>query len=148
MKVRLALAFLLIAAVVVAVVVIKYPPSKPEGREKPPAQRPKPPAAEPEEVVTAYLTALTKQEHRRAYELLSAESRQAHTYEEFAAACKQAGFPSLDVGAANVRSKEGDRATVAVPMVEDPAEAGFTMAKEEGAWKVVFREGTPWFPYP
>lgn len=147
MKARLAVFLLLVAAAVVIIAVLRLPVRRP-----PPAARPRPHpgpvAAGAKEVVIAYLSALQKQDYRGAHAHLSAGSQAAHAFDSFARECEKAGFPSLDVEAAQEKAGEGGGTMVVVPMVEDPATAGFTMVREKGEWKIVFVEGSPWFPYP
>jgi len=147
MRTRLAWLLLLVAVVVIAVVILRYPAARPT-RPVPPVAGPGPVAGGPCEVVRVYLTALEERDYRRAYELLSSDSQAERPYREFVSLCEGAGFPSLDVEAAQEKPSADDRAIVVVPMVEDPAEAGFTLVKEGGVWKIVFMKGSPWFPYP
>jgi len=146
-KVRLAVAIIVLAAAIAAAVFFLYPPQKP----KPPGPKPlvtaRPQAPPPKEVVVRYLKALQSRDCRAAYDLLSATSRQAHPYPEFVSLCEKAGSPSLDVEAATEKASHDDRASVTVPMIEDPAEAGFALVREGEAWKIVFAKGSPWFPY-
>ncbi len=151
MKTRRVLILVLAAAVVavaIAAIVLRKPaqPSPPPPRPAPPEQRPQ--ATGPAEAVVAYLEALSDRDFRAAYEYLSAESRAAHPYDEFIALCEESKGPSLDLGSASEHPAEGDRVTVIVSMLWDPAEASFTTEQEGGAWRVVFIKGKPWFPYP
>ncbi|MDH4178952.1 MAG: hypothetical protein OEV33_00460, partial [Armatimonadota bacterium] len=61
---------------------------------------------------------------------------------------KESKGPSLDVESAAEHRANRDRVTVTVSMLWDPAEASFTTVRQDGAWRVVFIEGKPWFPYP
>jgi hypothetical protein len=147
MKARLAVFLLLVAAAVVIIAVLRLPVRRPGAVVRPRPQR-GPAAAGAKQVVIAYLRALQKQDYRTAYAHLSARSQGAHPFDSFAQDCQKAGFPSLDVEAAQEKTSEGGGTTVVVPMVEDPATAGFTMVREKGEWKIVFVKGSPWFPYP
>jgi len=106
------------------------------------------PASTPKEVVASYLEALENEEHRTAHGLLSEASRRAHPYEEFVALCEQGEAPHYDLAPTREIAGEGEEVVVLVPIMEDPAEASFTTVREGGAWRVVFIEGAPWFPYP
>jgi hypothetical protein len=55
---------------------------------------------------------------------------------------------SFDVSGATEGPEEDGRVVVSVPLLEDPAQAGFTTVKEGAGWKVVYLSGVPWFPYP
>jgi hypothetical protein len=101
----------------------------------------------PREVVTSYVEALHRKDYRAAYALLSARSQQLHPYEGFVKLAESAGAADLDLGAAREGEEKDGRVVVSVPIVEDPAEAAFTMVRESGRWKVVFIGGLPLFPY-
>lgn len=151
-RMRIAVALLVVAAAVVIVAVVRLPSASP-GATLPPAggrQGGLPaPARGPREVVLAYLQALDRKDYRAAYQHLSRRSQQAHPYAEFEDACERAGLPSYDLGAVREKPGErGDQVTVVVPLSEDVAEASFVTAREEGGWKVVFIGGAPGFPYP
>ena len=147
MKTRLAVILILAAAVVVAIVLIRFP--APESTPPPSAVRPPAPVpSTAREAVVAYLEALYRKDFRAAYEHLSSGSREAHPYDEFLKLCEKGEATNFDLAAAEEGPVEEGRVVVTVPLVEDPAEAGFTMVNEEGRWKVVFTTGVPWFPYP
>ncbi len=153
MKTRLALILVLlaaVAAVAIAVVTLRRPKPTPPlpVPTTPTHQQPEPEAAEPLDAVAGYLNALESDDFGEAYRYLSAESRVAHTYDEFAALCAERKGPSLDVTAARQHREDEGRVTVAVPMLDEPGEAGFTTVRERGSWRVVFVQGSPWFPYP
>lgn len=147
MKTRLALLFLLIAAAVVVAAILRYPMSQPPPAPAP-TPPPKPQSSSPTQVVAAYLGALEKKDFLAAYRHLSSASQQAHPYEEFVSLSEKSGVPSYDLAGASEKTSGEGRVIVTVPLVEDPAEAGFTLVREEGAWKVVFIGGVPSFPYP
>jgi len=146
MKARLCVLIVLVAVAAVVWVVLRYPAAKPPA--KPPPRKPQAAPMSPKQVAQSYLTALEREDYRAAYELLSAEYRKLHAADEFAALCKDSGAPSLDISAAVEQAGEGGRMVVLVPMVEDPAAASFTLVQEDGQWRIVFRTGSPWFPYP
>lgn len=146
MKARAAMVVLLVAAIVIAVVLLRA-----RGPEPPPALAPrKPPASaeSPREVVVSYLEALYQRDFARAYGYLSARSRQVHPYDEFVAQCEEVGVTVYDLAAVEAGPEEEGRVVVRVPLLEDPAEAGFTTVREAGGWRVVFIGGVPGFPYP
>ena len=151
MKTRLVLILVLLVAVAAATTAIiklraPKPTFPPSARTNPAQQQPE--AAAPLDAVAGYLNALASDDFGVAYQYLSAESRAAHTYDEFAALCAERKGPSLDVAAARQHREDEDRVTVAVPMLDEPGEAGFTTVREQGSWRVVFVQGSPWFPYP
>ena len=150
MKTRVAAILVLVAVIVVAVIIIKFPSPKAPSAEPPaaPATPPPTPAAgTPTEVVVSYLEALYGDDFVTAYGLLSEASREAHSQEDFVELCERGAATSYDLESVREGSPEGDRVIVNVPLVEDPAEAGFVTVDEDGAWKVVFIHGAPWFPY-
>ncbi len=146
MKARVALLIVVAALAAVVWAIVKFPSAKPP--PKPPL--PKPASAAPLEVVQDYLSALERKDYDAAYGLLSKESQKVHSRDEFAALAEKYAAPSLDAAAAVEQSAEPGRAVVMVPMVEDPATSSFTLVKEEGEWRILFRNqgGSPWFPYP
>jgi hypothetical protein len=150
MKTRVAAVLVLVAVIVVAVIVIKFPSPQAPPSEPPagPATPPTPAAGTPTEAVVSYLEALYGDEFLTAYGLLSEASREAHSQEEFVELCERGAVTNYDLESVREGSPEGNRVMVNVPLVEDPAEAGFATVEEEGAWKVVFISGAPWFPYP
>ncbi len=114
-----------------------------------PVEPPTPsPAASPREAVALYLEALERNDFRTAHRYLSADSREAHPYDEFLKLCERGEATNYDVAAARERPGADDRVVVMIPLVEDPAEASFTTSLEAEGWKVVFIGGAPWFPYP
>lgn len=146
MKMRLALLIVAVALVAVIWAMLRFPSVKPAS--KPP--HPKPPAASPREVVHDYLTALEQKDYAAAYALLSRESKEVHSRAEFGALADKYAAPSLDAAAGVEQAVEEGRMVVMVPMIEDPATSSFTLVKEEGEWRILFRneDGSPWFPYP
>jgi hypothetical protein len=151
MKTRLVLILVLLVAVAAATTAIfklraPKPTPRPSAPTTPAQQQPE--AAAPLDAVAGYLNALASDGFGVAYQYLSAESRAAHTYDEFAALCAERTGPSLDVAAARQHREGEDRVTVAVPILDEPGEAGFTTVREQGSWRVVFVQGSPWFPYP
>lgn len=150
MKMRVAAILVLVAVIVVAVIIIKFPSPKAPSSEPPaaPATPPTPAAGTPTEVVVSYLEALYGDDFGTAYGLLSEASREAHSQEDFVELCERGAITSYDLESVREGSPAGDRVIVNVPLMEDPAEAGFVTVNEGGAWKVVFINGAPWFPYP
>ena len=146
MKARLCVLIVLVAVAAVVWVLLRYPAAKPP--TKPPPPKPQASPMSPKQVVQGYLSALEREDYPAAYELLSSEYRRLHAVDQFAALCKQSGAPSLDVSAAVEQPGESGRMVVLVPMVEDPAAASFALVREDGQWRIVFRTGSPWFPYP
>lgn len=141
---------LVLVAVVAVVLALRFFPSSstPPAAPRPPVRTPAPQSLQtPVAVVTSYLQALDRKDYRKAYDFLSADSRQLHPYDDFAARAEEAGSTDYDVAKAAEEPGAGNSVVVAVPMLEDPAKAGFNLVKEDGAWKVVFISGTPAFPY-
>ncbi len=148
MKTRLALILVLVTAAAVAFLVFKFATPKPTPRPPLPAPQPPPGPATPREAVAAYLEALYEGDLSTAYQHLSTRSREAHPYRQFVQLCREGPGPDLDLDAAQEHPVEEDHARVTVPMLEDVAEATFNTVLEDGAWRVVFIEGKPGFPYP
>lgn len=149
MKTRLAVFLIVVAIAAVAFVIVRFPSAR-RPAPSPPAPAPKAqaPAASPREAVVRYVEALYKKDFRGAYELLSAQSKQIHPYGEFAELAQSGGATSFDLAGAHEGEENNGRVVVSVPVEEDPAEAGFTTAREADGWKVVYIGGAPWFPYP
>ena len=150
MKTRVAIILMVVAMAAVAFVIVRFP-----GPERPvPVPEPAPPpkpvvqAATPVEAVVLYVEALYRKDYETAYGCLSAESQQAHPYERFLARAETGEGTNFDLAAAAAGEAVAGRMIVRVPLVEDPAEAGFTTVEEGGNWRVVFIGGEPWFPYP
>jgi len=150
MKARLAVILVVVAIAAVVLAVLWFPaarrPAAPSPAPVP--QRPQTGAATAREAVVRYIEALSRKDFRAAHELLSARSKEAHPFEEFAARAEAGGGPSLDLAGAREGEEQGGRIVVSVPVAEDPAEAAFTTVREEGGWRVVYLGGAPWFPYP
>lgn len=98
------------------------------------------------QTVTEYLTALEQRKFADAYELLSRDSQSKHDRAEFEEQSKRE-MPSFDLTTAST-TITGDTALVQVQQTEDPATHGFTLVREDGAWKIVYWGGTPGAPYP
>jgi len=146
MRVRLALFLLLVAVAVIAVAILRSPSVRPSAAPTRPSSPPRTAEPSAQHLVLDYLQLLDKKDFRTAYSRLSKASQQAHTYEDFVSLAEKSGVPNYDLEAAREKT-EGDRASVTVPLAEDPAEASFAMVREDGAWKVVFIGGVPAFPY-
>jgi hypothetical protein len=149
MRAALALVLLVVAVGAVLLALHYFPAaSGPPSPSRTVPTRPAPQRVQtPVQVVTAYLQALERRDYRKAFDLLSADSRQLHPYDDFVARAEKGGTTDYDVAKAAEEPGEGNSIVVAVPMVEDPAKAGFPLVKEEGVWKVVFIGGSPTFPY-
>ena len=111
-----------------------------------PSPRPATDADGPAAVVTAYLTALQDSRYQTAYDLLSRDSQRAHTRAQFEEVGKQ-GMPRYDLSGPTA-TMTGDKAEVSVKFVEETGSGGFTLVREDGAWKVAYRGGRPGQPYP
>jgi hypothetical protein len=150
MKARLAVILIVVAVAAVAFAVLWFPSARRSAAPSlaPVPQRPQTGAATAREAVVRYVEALYRKDFRAAHDLLSARSKEAHPFNDFAARAEAAGGPSLDLAAAREGKEENGRVVVSVPVEEDPAEAAFTTVREEGRWKVVYIGGAPWFPYP
>jgi hypothetical protein len=147
MKTRLAAGLALIAVAAVIALVLAPDPLKPAAPLPPPQPRPAVPQASARDVVVAYLEALYRKDYRAAYDHLSADSRRAHPYHEYLDLCERGEITDFDVEAAYEKHTGAGATVIAVPLAEDPAEAGFVAVREGGEWKVVFIQGVPWFPY-
>jgi len=150
MKTRVAVILMVVALAAVAFVIVRFPGPKRPVSPPAPAPIPKPvvSAATPVEAVVLYVEALYRKDYETAYGCLSAASQGVHPYEEFLGRAETGEAANLDLAAAEVGEEVGGRVMVRVPLVEDPAEAGFTTVREGENWRVVFIGGEPWFPYP
>jgi len=152
MKTRVAVVLIVVALAVVVFAVIRYPRASrpaPVAPAPPPAvSAPDVTAASPTEAVVLYVEALYRKDYEEAWEYLSPASRQAHPLEDFVQRAETGEATNFDLAAAEAGSEKGNRVLVTVPLVEDPASAGFTTEKEGEGWKVVYIGGEPWFPYP
>ena len=150
MKTRVAVILIVVALAVVAFVIVRFP--GPERPVSPPVSAPPPKpvvrAATPVEAVVVYIEALYRRDYETAYGCLSDASQGVHPYEDFLRRAETGEATNLDLAAAEVGEEVEGRVTVRVPLVEDPAEAGFTTVREGENWRVVFIGGEPWFPYP
>jgi hypothetical protein len=97
------------------------------------------------QTVTDYLNAIDQHDFATAYGLLSRDSQRKHSRAEFEQQSKQ-GMPQYDLKTARA-SITGNRARVEVRQLEDPATHGFSLARENGKWKIVYRGGGPGQPY-
>ncbi len=150
MKTRVAIALVVLVLAALVFVLVRYVP-----RPQPPLPPPPPPAPEPtvtaatpKEAVILYVDALYRKDFEMAYQRLSSGSRKAHSYEEFLRRAETGEATNFDLEAAEAGEEVDGCVIVNVPLVEDPASAGFTTVREEGDWKVVYVGGEPWFPYP
>lgn len=117
-------------------------------------QIPPPPTEEPTrdilgeeavKTVVSYVNALKEGRYTAAYDMLSRDSKKRHAPESFERLGKQ-GMPLYDLDTARA-TVSGDRALVAVRLVEDKATHGFNLIREQDRWKVVYRGGIPGAPY-
>ncbi|MFB3881809.1 MAG: hypothetical protein ACE149_11130 [Armatimonadota bacterium] len=150
MKARLSLVLIAVAIAAVVFVVLRFP-----GAKQPSAPPPAPPApaspagpATPTAAAIGYVEALYQKDYQKAYELLSTRSQAAHPYNDFVQRAERGGSANLDLEAAKAGEEVNGSVTVTVPMVEDPAEASFTVVREADGWRVVYLGGAPMFPYP
>jgi hypothetical protein len=154
MKARVAIALFVLILAALVFIYVRYSGPESPPLPPPPAPSPAPPpvpdgaATTPEEAVVLYVDALYRKDFEEAYERLSSESREAHSYEEFLERAETGEATNYDLGAAEAGEEIDGRVIVTVPLVEDPASGGFTTVKEDGDWKVIFIGGEPWFPYP
>jgi hypothetical protein len=123
------------------------------GCSRKPAPPPKPPTRDtraPGDVVKAYLNALESKQYRDAYQALTADSRSRHSLAEFERAAGEAGpvydLDRIEVHVADVAGPE--EAHVSVGIAEDPAVQTFTLRREDQAWRIVFKSGSPAAPNP
>ena len=152
MKARVAIVLFVLLLAALVFVYVRYsrpgPPIPPSPPPPAPAPEPEITAATPAGAVVLYIDALYRKDFEEAYEHLSSESRRAYSYEEFLERAETGEATNYDLEAAEAGEQVDGRVTVTVPLVEDPASAGFTTITEDGQWKVVFIGGEPWFPYP
>ncbi len=149
MKTRLAVVLIIAAIAVVVVAVIRFPgPRRPSPPTPATPDKPQPTASTPREAATRYVRALYDRDFEAAYGLLSTQSKQVHSLDEFARLAESGGSASLDLSSVQESPESNGRVVVSVPVEEDPAEASFTTVKEADGWKVVYIGGAPWFPYP
>lgn len=116
---------------------------------RPPA-KPAPRAATAKDAVEAaqaYIRHLQAGDYSSAYALTSEESRRKRSIEAFERAARGGGTV-YDVDGARLQFWEGNKASVALPHVEDPAWTELSVVKEKGQWKIVFLSGVPWSPQP
>ena len=95
--------------------------------------------------VIAYLTALKNGKYPAAYEMLSRDSKDAHSSSDFERQGRQ-GMPPFDLDSAKVIDS-GKETVVQVTLIEDPSSHGFYLVREDDAWKIVYRGGIPTQPY-
>jgi|GEM_PF-2176532 len=150
MKARVAMVLIVVAVAVIALVMVRKPVDEGPSSPAVPLENAEPVvvAATPKEAAILYVEALYRGDCEFAYKQLSSASRQIHSYEEFLERAVEGAAPQFDLGETEVGAEKDGRVIVTVPLVEDPASAGFTTVKEDGDWKVVFIGGEPWFPYP
>jgi hypothetical protein len=123
------------------------------GCSRKPSPPPEPPtrdARAPADVVKAYLEALESKQYRVAYQALTADSRSRHSLAEFERAAGEPG-PVYDLDRVDVVESQGagpEEAHVSVGIAEDPAVQTFTLKREDQAWRIVFKSGSPATPSP
>ena len=98
------------------------------------------------QTVTAYITALKDGKYAAAYDMLSNGSQTLHTRAAFEQKGKK-GMPLYDFRTAKA-TVTGDTAMVEIRQLEDPATHGFSLVREGGSWRVVYRGGIPGAPTP
>jgi hypothetical protein len=152
MKARVAVALFVLLLAALVFISVRYSGPRPRPSPAPPLPAPAPEPEEevgtPEKAVVLYVDALYRKDFEVAYERLSSESREAHSYQEFVERAETGEATNYDLEAAEAGEEVDGRVIVTVPLVEDPASGGFTTVEEDGEWKVVFIGGEPWFPYP
>jgi hypothetical protein len=151
MRFWLAVIILLLAIGGVLATVVFLPPktAAPSKSVKLPAENIQPtPSASPTEVVTAYLQALQDKDYRKAYDYLSSDSKQVHSFEQFTSLVEKNGVTEFDLSSAKEESDSSRQTNVTLQLKEDPASHSVRLVLEEGDWKVVFIKGIPSFPYP
>lgn len=94
--------------------------------------------------VIDYITNLDSDNFSQAYNMLSAESKKLHRFDEFQKDCQYRAHWELDTAKVE-ETKEG--LAVILSMSEDIAEHDFSIAKENNKPKIVYRIGTPYWPY-
>jgi len=103
---------------------------------------PPPSAQQVLDTLTGYMHNLEEGKYAAAYGQLSRESQQLHTSAQFEQAAKL-GMPLYDFKTAHVKSVDGATAIVNLHEFEDPSNYDFSLVREDGAWKVVYRGGIP-----
>jgi hypothetical protein len=58
------------------------------------------------------------------------------------------GMPGYDLATAQATLNAPEQMTVVARVAEDPASHSFALAREKGAWRILYRTGLPGFPYP
>jgi len=124
------------------------PTSPPGALQTPDEETPEEAQAAAREAVADYLRALYAQQYKQAYDGLSAASKEHHSQEAFAAAAKE-GQVVYDLDMIEVKQLEDGAAYVIVALQEEeePGNKSFEVKKESGQWKIVYIEGSPFFPY-
>lgn len=93
-----------------------------------------------------YFTALGDHRYDAAYDLLSRDSQSQHSRADFEKQGKQ-GMPLYDFKSAQA-TVDGDNATVALQLLEEPGSKDIHLIRETDGWKVIYRGGGPGMPYP
>jgi hypothetical protein len=151
MRAKIAVILLVVAGVAVALALHFYPEARPApgtGSQPPPVTRPAAHTPSPVQTVTSYIQALEDKKYETAYGLLTAESQQKHSYDEFVSQVEKTGVTDYDLATARAKEESEAAAVVEVQLKEDPSSAGFHLVKEKSAWRIAYREGIPSFPYP
>jgi hypothetical protein len=101
-----------------------------------------------QDAVERYLNALSIQDYRGAYALLSAESKRQHPFNQFEKDAKDAQV-QYDLTSAKATATGANTAdvTLSMPSDEEPGEKTFATIREEGRWKVQYYGGVPFSPY-
>jgi len=98
--------------------------------------------------VTTYLRAIYAQDYQTAYDLLSAESKRRHSQEAFIREARGAQvLYDLSNPRAEGRGENAAEVVVSLQQEEEPGAKAFSVARENGQWKVIYYAGKPLFPY-
>jgi len=132
----------------------KKPVSPPNLTPKPKPQPVVTPSPEEDDLSAAqtavkkYIQALYAAKYEAAYNMLSEDSRQKHSLDEFERDAVDTVISyNLDKMQAQNESQDIIKVVVSMSQEEEPGAKAFVMTREEKAWKVVYYKGTPFAPY-
>lgn len=94
--------------------------------------------------VKDYINHLDAGDYRAAYNMLSAESKKKHGFDEFQKDCWYKN--DWDLSTAKAEERE-DGLAVIVSLSQDIAEHDFTVKKEGSQPKIIYKIGSPYWPY-